>query len=60
MKKYQVDFYDYDNGATSAIDTVEGPDDYTAEQYVKDCEENADEEWVEMLHNGEVTLTEIE
>lgn len=59
MKRFQVDFLDYNNGATSPIDTVTAPDDYTAEQYVKDCEANAEPDWVEMLHNGQVTLTEI-
>ena len=58
--KYQVEFYDYNNGATSPIDTIEAPEDYTAEQYIKDCKENADPEWSEMLENGEVKLYAIE
>ena len=59
MKKYEVNFTDYSTGATSPIDTVTKPDGYTAEQYIKDCKENADDEWNEMLKNGEVTITEI-
>ena len=57
--RYEVDFYDPKNGATSPIDTIESGEGYTAEQYVKDCEANADQEWVDMLHSGEVTLVEI-
>jgi hypothetical protein len=59
MKKYEVNFTDYETGATSPIDTVIKPDGYTADQYIKDCKENADDEWNRMLENGEVTLVEI-
>lgn len=51
------------NGATSPIDTVEGPEGYTAEQYVRDCEEVAgsDEEWIKMLHEAvRIDLVEYE
>lgn len=60
MKKYQVDYTNYDNRTTSAIDTITAPDDYTAEQYVEDCIKNADTEWAEMVVNGHITLTEVE
>ena len=58
--KYEVRFYDYNNGATSAIDTIGASADYTVEQYIADCAANADDEWNEMLANGEVTLIPIE
>ena len=58
MKKYEVR---YSNGETvEAIDTVYAPEGYTAEEYVKDCEENADQEWVDMIHAGFVELIEVE
>ena len=60
MTKYEVDFYDYTNGATSPIDTIEAPEGYTAEDYIRDCESNADQEWVDMLKNGDVTLVPVE
>lgn len=60
MKKYQVNFTDYDTGAESAIDTIVKPEGYTADQYIKDCKANADDEWNNMLANGEVTLEEAE
>lgn len=59
MKKYEVNFTDCETRATSPIDTVIKPDGYTADQYIKDCKENADDEWNRMLENGEVTLVEI-
>jgi len=54
--KYQVNFFDPRNGAESPIDTITAPEGYTADQYVKDCEDNADQEWIDMLHAGEVSL----
>ncbi len=60
MKRYQVDFKDDVTGATSAIDTVVKPDGYTADQYIKDCKEYADDEWNDMLTRGTVTITEID
>jgi hypothetical protein len=58
--RYQVDFYDYSNGATSPIDTIEAPEGYTAEDYIRDCQENADDAWNEMLASGKVELVKIE
>lgn len=55
---YEIDYRDED-GATSAIDTVEAEPGYTAEQYIKDCDENADEEWCKMLHEGEVFVRKV-
>lgn len=60
LKKYQVSFTDWENGATSEIDSITEEEGYMAEDYVKDCMSNADEEWCEMLNNGTVTLYEIE
>ena len=58
--KYQVEFTDARTGATSPIDICEGPEGYTAEQYIEDCRKNADYEWVEMLESGEVEILAIE
>lgn len=60
MTKYQVDFYDPDNGATSPIDTINAPDGYTAEDYIRDCRKNADDDFIVMIERGTVTLTPIE
>ena len=61
MKNYVVEFYDQLNGATSPIDTlVNYPDDYTAEKYIKDCEENADTNYNMLLTTGSVSLVEFE
>lgn len=48
------------NGATSPIDTIEAPAGYTAADYIRDCNENADHDWCEMLSSGIVTLTPVE
>ncbi len=56
--KYEVvlhkDSYDL------SIDVIEAPEDYTADDYVADCEKNADTEWREMLETGDVELVEAE
>lgn len=58
--KYEVNFHDYETGATSPIDNVEAPEGYTAKQYIRDCKANADDDWNEMLKLGEVTLAATE
>ena len=60
MKRYQVNFYDYDNGATSPIDTITAPSEYTAEDYIADCKTNDYDGWTEMFDHGEITLEEID
>lgn len=45
--KYQVNITYYENGATS-------------EDYIRDCEANADQEWIELLESGRVSLEEVE
>lgn len=54
--KYTIEYTDPTTGATSPIDTIEAPKGYTAEQYIRDCEENADQEWIDMIHAGEITV----
>lgn len=56
----QVNLKEYATNAISPIDNIEASDDYTAEDYVKDCENNADEDWCEMLKTGTVTLETVD
>ena len=58
--KYEVNIKYHVNGATSAIDTVEAEAGYTADQYLADCRENADEDWNGLLAQGDVFLVEID
>ena len=58
--KYEVDYHDHEAGATSPIDTIDAPEGYTAEQYILDCLDNADDAWNEMLSKGTVTLVPAE
>ena len=60
MKQYQVDYTDSRMGATSPIDTITAPEGYTAADYIRDCNENADPEWCEMLKAGSVQLIQID
>lgn len=58
-RTYEIDFTDPETGATSPIDTQYVDGEYTAEQYIADCENNADEDWCEMLHSGTVEVVEV-
>ena len=58
--RYQVDYTDPDTGATSPIDTISARAGYTADDYIRDCDANADSDWCEMLHRGSVTLLELD
>ena len=60
MKQYQVDFTDSSTGATSPIDTITAPEGYTAADYLRDCQDNADQDYIEMLEGGQIELVEIE
>ena len=60
MKKYVVEYTDAETGATSPIDNIEEKEGHTAEQYIKDCDNNADEDWCKMLHKGTVELVEVD
>lgn len=54
--EYVVQYTDPDTGAESPIDLIVAPDGYTAEEYVRDCAENASDEWNQMLQRGSVRL----
>ena len=56
---YQVDFFDFETRTRYPIDAIEAADGYTADDYVRDCKENADDDWNRMLSGGMVILTEI-
>lgn len=58
--KYEVNYTDSTTGAKSAIDVITAQEGYTAEDYIRDCKDNADDEWNEMLANGTVELIEVE
>lgn len=56
MKRYVVTLTNK-NGEPWEIDYIAAPEGYTAEQYVRDCEGRACEEWMAMLREGTVTLS---
>ena len=60
MYRYEINFTDHRNGATSTIDNIErDSDDYTADDYMRECAGNADKEWCDMLSHGDITVTMI-
>lgn len=59
-KRYVVEYTDPTTGATSPIDTIDAPEGYTAEDYLRDCRANADQDYIDMLEAGEVRLDMVE
>lgn len=57
---YEVNYKDPNTGAISPIDTIIAPIGYTAEDYIKDCRDNADPDWCEFLDSGEVIIYAVE
>ena len=58
--KYTVEYTDPTTGAKSPIDTITAPENYTADDYIRDCRENADPEWIAMIDAGEIDLVAAE
>lgn len=54
---YEIDFYDYETGATSPIDVVHTDDaDYDAADYIKHTRENANSDYIDMVTSGKITV----
>lgn len=60
MKKFEVNYHDYETGATSAIDNIEVVEGYTAQDYLRDYKENCDAGLENIYDNGEILFFEIE
>ena len=58
--EYVVQYTDPDTGATSEVDNIVAPENYTADEYLQDCRENASDEWNQMLQRGTVRLLEVD
>lgn len=58
MTEWTVWYTDPETGASSPIDTITAPEDYTAADYIRDCAGNADDAWNEMLEAGSIDLIE--
>ena len=56
--KYQIELLT--ENYRTPIDTVEAEEGYTAKQYIFDCIENADIDWIEMVCHGTVIVVTIE
>lgn len=57
MKKIQVEFKDYTNGAISPIDTIDFAEDYTPENYLEDYKSNCEVGYENIYDNGEIIFT---
>lgn len=57
MNKYGVYYYDYKEGIR-LVDIVEIDNDYTVEDYVRDCKAKDNEHYNRLLENGEFRFFE--
>lgn len=61
MKRYIVWVTDAKTRATSPVDNIEAPEEYTVADYIADCQRNADDDWNEMLLKAMwIELEEVE
>lgn len=58
--RFQVDYHDFDNGATSPFDTITEDRDYTAEEYTEDLKNMNDDDYNKLLEHGYFILTKID
>lgn len=59
IRQYVVNYTD-ENGATSPIDVIVAPANYTENDYINDCKYTTDDDYMDMLVSGIVTLMEVE
>ena len=55
MLRYQINYHDYNNGATSAWETVEAERGYTGEDFAENISKYGDEDEMELLDHGYFT-----
>lgn len=58
--KYTVEYTNPSTGAKAPVDTITAPKGYTADDYIRDCRENADPEWIAMIETGEINLVPVD
>lgn len=55
-----VEYTDPDTGATSSIDTINVAIWYQPEDYIDDCRNNSNPEYIEKLERGTISLVEVD
>lgn len=53
---YKIIFNDFEDGDDVVLDIINGPVGYTAQDYIRDCEEQMSPEWNCMLRHGTVRI----
>lgn len=59
MTKYDVILRDAKTGIERKLETIIKINNYDAEDYMRDCNRDYDEEWCEMLKEGEIIITPV-
>lgn len=53
---YKIIWKDFEGGDDVVIDIINGPVGYTAQDYIRDCEEQLSQAWNDMLRHGTVRV----
>lgn len=56
---YKIMWKDFEGGKDVVLDIINGPIGYTAQDYIRDCEEQMSPEWNCMLRHGTVRVLAI-
>ena len=59
MKKYTVNAIDKETGAVSPIDNIAVEDNYTVEDYIRECSDNWDADQMELFDKCDIEFEEI-
>lgn len=54
---YKIIWKDFEKGDDVVLDIINGPIGYTAQDYIRDCEEQMSPEWNCMLRHGTVRVS---
>lgn len=59
MKNSETVFYAVHQTTVTRIDVIDAPENYTAEDYIRCCEEGCDPSFVEKIHTGKISLVKL-
>lgn len=59
MTKYDVTLRDAKTGHERKLETIIRINNYDADDYIRDCDRDYDDEWCEMIKEGEIIITPV-
>lgn len=59
MCRYEVIYVEPEMRVASPVDVIYESENYTADDYIRDCMNNAEDDWCKMLLAGEIYLNKV-